>query len=342
MLSSARRFCRFFTNAGRAVRRHPTLPAVLPLAMALSLMATSPVNAQAYPSRPIRLVVPFAPGGAADILGRIVADRLQRDLGQPVVILNKDGGGTIIGVNFVAKSAPDGYTLLMGNDAMTINTASGRKLPYDLLKDMAPISLVYSGPQIVLVNKSSPFNSLTDLVRFTKVNPDKVSYGSSGIGSSTHLSAAALSEAAGIKPTHVAYRGIAPAINDLLAGHVDFLIAGTSSALPLIRAGNAKPLAILSKKRSPLLPAVPTAIEQGVNAEANGWYGVLAPAGTPPEITAKLNAALVAALGTTEFRDRLLALAGEPQGMSEAEFAAFIRAEIQKFSTLMRAHDIQL
>ena len=312
--------------------------------MVLSALLMMPVSsqAQAYPSKPIRLVVPFAPGGAADILGRIVADRLQHDLGQPVVIINKEGAGTVIGVDFVAKSVPDGYTLLMGNDAMTINTASGRKLPYDLLKDMAPISLVYSGPQIVLTNKSSPFNQLSDLVSFIKANPNKVSYGTSGIGSSTHLSTAALCEAAGINPTHVAYRGIAPAINDLLGGHVEFLIAGSSSALPLIRAGSAKPLAILSKKRSPLLPTLPTAIEQGVNAESEGWYGVLAPAGTPPEITAKLNATLVAALGTTEFRDRLLALAGEPRGMSEAQFSAFIRAEIQKFSTLMRVHDIQL
>ena len=299
-------------------------------------------SAQAYPNRPIRLVVPFAAGGAADILGRLVADRLQKDLGQPVVILNKDGGGTIIGVDFVAKSPADGYTLLLGNDAATINSGSGRKLPYDLLKDLAPVSLIYSGPQIILVNKNSPFNSLADLVKFGKAQGDKLRYGSSGIGSSTHLSSASFGEAAGIKPTHVPYRGIAPAINDLQGGHVDFIVAGTASALPLVRGGTAKPLAILSKSRSALLPQVPTAVEQGVNTESAGWYGVLAPAGTPDDILQKLSNTLVAAVATPEFRERLQSLAGDPQGLNAAQFGQFIKAETQRFGTLISTQGIQL
>ena len=299
-------------------------------------------TAQSYPSKPIRLVVPFAPGGAADILGRLIADRMQKDLGQSVVIINKDGGGTIIGVDFVAKSQADGYTLLLANDAAAINSGSGRKLPYDLLKDMTPVSLVYSGPQIILVNKNSRLNNLADLVKMGKSEGDKLRYATSGIGSSTHLSTASFAEAAGIKPTHVPYRGIAPAINDLQGGHVDFLVAGTASALPLVRGGSAKPLAILSKNRSALLPQLPTAIEQGVNTESAGWYGVMAPAGTPSDIVQKLSNALTAAVETPEFRERLQALAGDPQGLNAAQFGQFIRSEIQKFGTLMRTQDIQL
>jgi tripartite-type tricarboxylate transporter receptor subunit TctC len=323
--------------------RRNWLGALGALALACSLPLSSwAQTAQSYPNKPIRLVVPFAPGGAADILGRLIADRLQKDLGQAVIIVNRDGGGTIIGADFVAKSPADGYTLLLGNDAATINSGSGRKLPYDLIKDFAPLSLVYSGPQVILVNKNSPFNSLSDLVKAGKAQGEKLRYGSSGIGSSTHLSTANFGEAAGIKPTHVPYRGIAPAINDLQGGHVDFLVAGSSSALPLIRGGNAKPLAILSKTRSSLMPQVPTAIEQGVNAESAGWYGVLAPAGTPDDIVQKLSNTLTAAVANPEFREKLLALAGDPQGLNAAQFGQFIRSEVQRFGNLIRTHDIQL
>jgi tripartite-type tricarboxylate transporter receptor subunit TctC len=179
-------------------------------------------------------------------------------------------------------------------------------------------------------------------VKAGKAQGDKLRYGSSGIGSSTHLSTANFSEMAGIKPTHVPYRGIAPAITDLQGGHVDFLVAGRSSARPRIRGGTAKPLAILSKNRSALMPQVPTAIEQGVNAESAGWYGVLAPAGTPDDIVQKLSNTLTAAVANPEFREKLQALAGDPQGLNAAQFGQFIRAEVQRFGNLIRTNDIQL
>jgi len=315
---------------------------ILLVALANLLFFSTIVLAQNFPTKPIRLIVPFAPGGAADIMGRMIADKLQIDLVNPVIIVNKDGGGTIIGVDYVAKSPPDGYTLLLGNDAMAINSATGRKLPYDLQKDLAPISLVYLGPQIVLVNKASPFNSLIELVSYARANSSALKYGSSGIGSSTHLSTAALCEAANINPTHLPYRGIAPAINDLLGGHIDFLVAGTASALPLLKSGSVKSLAILSKERLPLLPSLATANEQGIHTESAGWYGVLAPAGTPTRILSKISNTLVLASQNTEFREKLLALSGEPQGMNEVAFSSFIKSEIQKFSKLIKTRDIQI
>lgn len=314
----------------------------LSLGLPLALTGNAAL-AQAWPSKPIQLIVPFAPGGAADIVGRIVSEQLTKDLGQAVVIINRDGGGTVIGVNAVAKATPDGYTLLMGNDAASINTGSGRKLPYDLLKDLAPVVLVYAGPQVLMANKNGPYKSLKDLVTELKTKPaGAIKYGSSGVGSSTHLASASFADATDTKPIHAPYRGIAPAINDLLGGHIDFLVAGSSSALPLIRANSARPLALLSKTRSPFMPDVPTAIEQGVNVESAGWYGVFAPAATPVEIVNRVNGLLVTAMRGSEFRERLQSLAGVPQGGTPAEFAAFVRSEVLRFSKLMKDNDIKL
>lgn len=298
-------------------------------------------QAQIYPSKPIKLVVPFAPGGAADIIGRLVAERLQQDLSQPVVIINKDGAGTIIGVDFVAKSAPDGYTLLMGNDAMAINAASARKLPYDLMTDLTPVSLVYRGPQFVLVNKSSAINSLSDLVKMAKDN-HFLKYGSSGTGSSTHLNTAALCEVLNIDPQHIPYRGIAPAISDLLGGHVDFVVAGSASASPLINSGSAKAIAILSKTRSGLFPKIPSSYEQGFEAEASGWYGLMAPSGVNPAITSKLISTMAQAGQSGSFKEKLLALSGEPQTLSGHEFGDYIQSEVQKFSKLIKSKNIAI
>lgn len=323
-----------------AMFRHPGRVAAAALAAALAAPAAL---AQTWPTKPVQMVVPFAPGGAADILGRIIAEQLQKEIGQSFIIVNRDGGGTVIGVNAVAKAAPDGYTLLVGNDAATINTASGRKLPYDLVKDLAPVVLVYSGPQILMANRAGPYKSLRDLVAALKTKPaGSIKYGSSGVGSSTHLASASVADATESRPVHAPYRGIAPAINDLIGGHIDFLVAGTSSALPAIRNNQAIGLAILSKTRSPLLPDLPTAAEQGVNVESAGWYGVLAPAATPTDIVNRVNTVLNNGMRTNEFRERLLALAGEPQGGTPAQFAAFIRSEIARFTKLMKDNDIKL
>ncbi len=334
----------FIAVSPRLFQRASRVLVVSSLAALAALATGMPAAfAQAYPNKPIQLIVPFAPGGPADIVGRIVGEQLQQDLGQPVIIINRDGGGTSIGANAVAKSAPDGYTLLMGNDAASINAASGRKLPYDLNKDLVPVILVYSGPQILLANKNSPHRGLKDLVAYTKSKPPgTVKYGSGGIASSTHLASASFTDATDIKPIHAPYRGIAPAVNDLLGGHIDFLVAGTAAALPLIRSGSARGLAILSKTRISLLPDLPTAIEQGINVESAGWYGVFAPAGTPPDILNRLNTLINAAMRTPSFRERLQALAGEPQGGTQEQFAAFVRSEVLKFTKLMKDNDIKL
>jgi tripartite-type tricarboxylate transporter receptor subunit TctC len=248
----------------------------------------------------------------------------------------------VIGVDTAAKSAPDGYTLLLSGDAAVINTASGRKLPYDLLRDLAPLSLVYSGGQILLVQKDSRFNSLQDLVQYAKANPDRLKYGSSGVGTSIHLSSEIFNRAAGIKTLHVPYKGVAPAMNDLAGGHVDFVIAGTSVAIPGTRNGLYRALAIMSRQRSPLLPQAPTATEQGVPAETGAWYGLFLPAGAPPAVVKKLHAAVAAALASSEVIERFRSLGGEPMSSSQAEFASYLRAQIQKLSALMRELNIKL
>jgi tripartite-type tricarboxylate transporter receptor subunit TctC len=299
-------------------------------------------DADHYPSKPLRLIVPFAPGGSADVIGRAVGEQLQHELGESVLIINRDGAGTIVGVNYATHSAPDGYTLLLSGDAATINTASGRTLPYDFTKDLQPVSILFTGPQVLLVNKASPFKTLTDLVNNARANPGRLKYGSSGVGTSVHLSLEAFNAAAGIKGVHVPYRGVAPAITDLMGGQIDYVIAGLSYALPAIKGGSLKALAITSDKRSPLMPDLPTAKEQGVNVLTAGWYGLFVPEGTPPQIIDKLNAATQTALKSPQLTKRFNALGGEARGSTPAQAGAFVEAEIHKFSTLMQTLDIKL
>lgn len=327
----------------RALRASGTacaLVAIVAAGITLSLPFHA-AHAQSYPAKPIRLVLPFPAGGAADVLARTITEPMSKDLGQPLIIINRDGAGTVIGVDVAAKSAPDGYTLLLSGDAGVINTASGRKLPYDLMKDLAPISMVYSGAQIMLVNKDSRFKSVQDLVKYAKANPGQVKFGSSGIGTAIHLSSESFNRAAGIQALHVPYKGVAQATTDLAGGHIDYVIGG-ATAIPSIKNGSLRGLALMSKKRTPQLPELATAIEQGVNVETGSWYGLFTTAGTPPEIVNRLHACLIKALDSSAVRDRFASLGGEPRSMTSEQFAAFLRAEIQKFSVLMKQLDIKL
>ena len=313
------------------------------LLLLASSVPAAAIAAERYPTKPLRLIVPFAPGGAADVLGRVVAEQLQRDLGKPIVIMNREGAGTIIGVDAAAKATPDGYTLLLSGDAATINTASGRPLPYDLMKDLKPVSLVYSGTQFVVANaKDSRFNSLQDLIKHAKANPGGLKFGTSGVGTSTHLSTETINAAAGIKATHVPFRGVAPALTSLQGAHVDYAVAGSTAAVPLVQNGQLKALAVTGRQRAQALPQVPTLIEQGVKAETGSWYGLLVPAGTPPDITKRLHGALMGALKSPEVVERLKALGGEPRPTTPEEATAFMRAEIQKFAALMKKLDIKV
>jgi tripartite-type tricarboxylate transporter receptor subunit TctC len=300
-------------------------------------------GADAYPTKPLRLIVPFAPGGAADILARVVAEQLQRELGKPIVLVNREGAGTIIGVDAAAKSTPDGYTLLFSGDAATINTASGRALPYDLMRDLKPITLVFSSAQFVVVGaKDTRFNSMQDLVKYAKAHPDTLKFGTSGVATSTHLSTETINAAAGIKAIHVPFKGIAPALNNVQGGHVDYAVAGSSATVPAVNGGQLKALAVTSRTRSPVLPQVPTLIEQGVNAETASWYGVLVPAGTPSQIVKRLHADLMTALKAPEVLERFKALGGEPRSTTPEQASDFMREEIRRYAALMRKLGIKV
>lgn len=340
---SLSRFAQFSIGFRPRPLRRPIIRAATALLLPAVLVAPGAAQeGDAFPSKPLRLVVPFAPGGAADVIGRSVAEQLQRELGQSVVVVNRDGAGTIVGVNYVAKAPADGYTLLLSGDAATINTASGRTLPYDFLRDLKPVSILFSGAQILLVRKESPFKTLQDMVSYARANPGKLRYGSSGIGTSIHLSEASFNAAANIEALHVPYRGVAPAITDLIGGQVDYVIAGSSLASQAIQAGQLRALAITTDKRSPFFPDLPTAKEQGVDVETLGWYGLFVPAATPPAVLARLNAAAVAALRSPDLVERFKTIGGEARPTSPEEASAFVNNEIRKFTELMQRLNIKL
>jgi len=311
-------------------------------ATALLPLTVGTACAQIYPSKPISLVVPFAAGGPAEMVGRAVAERLAKELGQPVLIVSRGGAGTVIGVDSVAKSAADGYTLLLSGDAASINTASGRKLPYDLLKDLAPLSTVYEGQQMLLVRKEGPFRSLRDLVQAAKASPGQLKFGSSGIGTSLHLSAEFFNRAAGIQALHVPYKGANQVMTDVAGGHIDYVVVGSTAGIPAIKGGSFRALAIMSKTKSMLVPELPTAIEQGVDVETSAWYGLFTRVGTPPEVIAKLHAALVRSLNSNEVKERFHGVGGEARPSSAEELASFLRSDIQKFGLLIRELGIKL
>ena len=308
-----------------------------------ALVASMPAHASGtYPDQPIRMVVPFAAGGAADAIGRSVAEQLQKELGQPLVVVNRGGAGTVIGVNYVAKAPADGYTVLLSGDAAAINTASGRELPYDLMKELVPVTTLFSGAQFVLVNKDSQYKTLADLIKRAKEHPGELKFGSSGIGTSIHLSEESFNAAAGIKALHVPYRGVAPAVNDLMAGLIDYVIAGSSVATPAVQGGTLRALAINDEKRSPELPDVPTAIEQGVNVQTKGWYGLWVPAGTPPAVIERLNSATQKVLKAPELAEKFKTLGGEAKGASVSETRKFVVGEIDNFTKLIRDLNLKI
>lgn len=323
----------------RPSRRSFSIAALVAL---IALPCLSYAQAQVYPSRPLRMIVPFSPGGATDIIARTLSEPMSQALGQPILIINRDGAGTIIGVNEAAHAATDGYTLLLSGDAGVINTASGRKLPYDLLKDLAPISIVYTGAQVLLANKSGKFATLQDLVKYGKANPGQVKFGTTGVGTAIHMSSEIFNQAAGIKALHVPYKGLAPAMTDLAGGHVDYVIGGTTAAIPAVKSGQFRGLALMSKARTDQAPDIPTAIEQGVNAETGAWYGIYMRAGTPADALKKIHATLMKVLASSEVKERFKSLGAETRSMSPQEFAAYTRDEIRKLGALMKQLNVKL
>jgi len=299
-------------------------------------------GAQSYPSKPIRLVVPFAPGGAADAIARTLGEYMQKALGQPVVIDNRPGAGTTIGVDSVAKASPDGYTLLLSGDAAVINEASGRKLPYDLRKDLSAIAIVYTGTQFLLVKNDSQFVGIKELVAFGRANPGEIKFGSSGQGTSTHLSAEIILSAAGVKALHIPYKGVAPALNDLMAGIVDFVVVGSTAALPAIKGNRLRALAVTGTQRISTAPEVPTLIEQGVNAETQSWYGLFAPAQTPKDILVKLSETVLKAVSDPDLALRFTNLGGSATRTTPEEAAQQVSSEVDKYKAVLAERGIKL
>ena len=305
----------------------------------LAWLAWVPASfAQAYPTKPIKLVVPFPPGGAVDIVARVVGQALSEAWGQQVVVDNRPGAGAIIGTDLVAKAAPDGYTLLMGSVGMlTINPSLYAKLPYDPVKDFAPVILVGGTACVLLLHPSLPPNSVGELIALAKSKPGQLNVASAGSGNVTHLVGEIFRSRAGVEWVHVPYKGSAPALTDLLGGQVQVMFDVMLSALPHVKSGRLKALAVTSIKRSPQLPNVVTLNESGLPGfDVSSWWGVAAPAGTPKEIIAKLNGEINKSLGTAKVKERLYSLGADPIGGTPEQFSKHIRGEMAKWAEAVK------
>jgi tripartite-type tricarboxylate transporter receptor subunit TctC len=307
------------------------------LGASLALVAVW-ASAQTYPVKPIRIVVPFPPGGATDILARDVAQKLTEAWGQQVIVDNRPGAGGNIGSELVAHSAPDGYTLEMGTvGTHAINASLSAKMPYDHVKDFAPVILVAGVPNVLVVNNAVPANSVAELIAYAKANPGKLNFASSGNGTSIHLSGELFKVMAGVQMTHIPYKGSAPALQDLLGGQVQLMFDNLPPSLPQIKAGKVRALAVTSLTRAPALPDVPTVAESGLPGfEASSWFGILAPAGTPPAIVAKLNAEIAKWLATPEAKEQLAKQGANAAGGTPEDFAKHIAAETAKWAKVVK------
>jgi tripartite-type tricarboxylate transporter receptor subunit TctC len=320
-------------------RRHwlLTLPA---LAAAASLIRA---HAQAFPSRPLRYIVPVPAGGGSDLIGRTVCERWGRALGQNFVVENIGGGGGVLAVQATVKAAPDGYTLMQGYVATHGTSPATRKLPYRALEDFTPVGMIGGTPNVLVVPASLPVTDLKSFVAFVKQQPGKLSYGSAGVGSLTQLVMELFKQQAGLFVVHVPYRGIAPAFTDLLGGQTQAMFPGLAAALPHIRSGRVRPLAVTGAARHPAAKEVPTLIEAGFSGfDALQWYGVVGPAGLPAPVVRHLNETLNKVLSEPDFKDKLAAEAVEPMPMSPEQFGRYIAAEVTRWTALAKERRIQV
>jgi tripartite-type tricarboxylate transporter receptor subunit TctC len=314
----------------------------LAAACVLALTSAS-VLAQGYPSRPVQMVIPFPPGGATDVVGRLVGKKLGDRLGQTVVIDNRAGAGTIVGASAVAKAPADGYTLLISSGTtFTVNPAIYPKLPYDPVKSFEPIGLIGRTGLILLANRDLPINNLQELVAAAKAAPDKYSYGSFGSGTTAHFAGEMILHATGIKMLHVPYKGSSPAMTDLIGGQIPFSVDTVSAAVPQIKAGKVKPIAVTTAKRSVLLPDVPTVTESGFSGvDIDTWIAVFAPRGLPADVRARLEKALAETVADAETRTKLLANGVEPSYGTPAAVASLIANEMPRMRTIAQRADIK-
>ena len=315
-----------------------SLRLALALVACLTLAAGAPAIAQTYPTKPVKLVVPFPPGGSLDIAGRIVAQKLSETWGQTVVVENKPGTGGNIGADYVAKSAPDGYTVLLGAlSTHAVNPNLYKSMPYDAAKDFAPITLVAVTPNVLVVNASSPVNSAKEFIAYAKANPGKLAFGSGSNGSAGHLAGELFKVETGTDAIHVPFKGGAPATQALLAGDTQFMFDNLANAMAQVKAGKLKALAVTTAQRSPLVPDLPTMAEAGLPGfDISTWYGLFAPAGTPPAIVAKWNADVTRVLTAPDVRAKLIADGADPSPNTPEQFAQMIARELTKYARIVK------
>jgi tripartite-type tricarboxylate transporter receptor subunit TctC len=310
--------------------------------IAACALASAGAHAQNYPSRAVRIVVPYAAGGNTDFTARVIATKLSDVFAQQVVVENRPGGATNIGSELVAKAPGDGYTLLMGGASNSINMSLYPKLPYDTLRDFAPVILCVKGANVLSVHPSLPAKNVRELIALAKSRPGKLNYASSGLGSSNQMAGELFKLMAGVNIVHVPYKGNSPALTDTIGGQVDMIFSGVPSLLPHIQSGRVRAIAIGSLKRFPALPEVPTIDESGLKGyEATTWFGLMAPAKVPKEIVARLNAEVGKILASADVRDRFITEGIEPIGGTSEQFGAFIRDEITKYAKVVKAANLK-
>lgn len=327
------------------MKAHSALRAWIPAAcVGTALLATAlSATAQAWPAKPVKMIVTYPPGGTVDVVARVIAPKLSARLGQPVVIDNRAGAGGAIGGDLVAKSPADGYTIMLDASNHSQNPALRSKMPFDTLRDLAPVSLLVRVPNVLVVNPSATITGVKDLIAQAKAKPEHINYASSGNGSAQHLSAELFSAMAGVRMTHVAYKGGGPALTDVMAGQVPVFFASLASSLQYIQGGKLRALAVTGKARSPVMPQIPTVAESGLAGyEVYEWNGVFVPAGTPAAVVDRLSKELAAVVRDPEVRARLEGMGAEVIGSNPAELDAFRRAEIAKWTQVAKTNKIEL
>ena len=304
----------------------------------VALLLCTASFAQTWPAKPIKWVVPFAPGGTTDILARTIGEKLSVALGQPVIIENKPGAGGGLGADFTAKAAPDGYTIMGGTiSTHAINASLYKSLPYDPVKDFVPITLIARVPNMLVVNPEIPAKNVAELIALLKANPGKYSFASSGNGTSQHLSGELFKSMAGVDMQHIPYKGSPPALQDVVGGQVAMTFDNITTAWPLAKAGKLRALAVTTAKRSSIAPEVPTLAESGLAGyEVGSWQGVFAPAGTPPAIVQRLNTEIVKIINLPDVKEKLIGLGAEPVGNTSEEFGVLVKTEVVKWADVVK------
>ena len=346
------KYLRIAKNDALVPKRKPTgrdeglqylqmIPCVIMITVFLIGGMISQLSAQSYPNKPIRFIMPMAPGGVTDIVGRIVSQKITEQLGKPLVMEHRSGAGGNVGLEHTALSRPDGYTIVLGSGSLSISPAIYKKLNYDPINDLAPVSLTANVPAVVVVHPAQPFKTLKELVAYAKANPGKLRFGSSGVGTANHLAGELLANLAQIDLKHVPYKGAGPALTALMSGEIQIMITAFSSALQHINSGRFRALAMCSRERSPSLPDVPTAKEAGIDGyEVSNWYGILAPGGTPHDIISRLNGAWVKSVAMSDTKELMQKAGVEPLSSTPEEMGEFIKSEISRWSKVVKDANI--